>query len=111
MCCSVNGSVCVVCCVFDSVCELFGETIRNVFGGWRFSVGEGALLNKLCMDFETICVLCLGCCCCCLIIPLTLVVEGSLIIPLLVHQLAYPSIWAAAPSRSVHSVHLNVPSI
>ena len=21
-----------VCCVFDSVCELFGETIRNVFG-------------------------------------------------------------------------------
>ena len=24
--------VCFVCCVFDSVCELFGETIRNVFG-------------------------------------------------------------------------------
>ena len=24
MCCSVNGSVCLVCCVFDSVCELFG---------------------------------------------------------------------------------------
>ena len=24
-------SVCFVCCVFDSVCELFGETIRNVF--------------------------------------------------------------------------------
>ena len=22
----------VVCYVFDSVCELFGETIRNVFG-------------------------------------------------------------------------------
>ena len=22
----------VLCCVFDSVCELFGETIRNVFG-------------------------------------------------------------------------------
>ena len=22
----------LVCCVFDSVCELFGETIRNVFG-------------------------------------------------------------------------------
>ena len=30
--CSVNVSVCFVCCVFDSVCELFGETIRNVFG-------------------------------------------------------------------------------
>ena len=28
--CSVNGPVCLVCCVFDSVCELFGETIRNV---------------------------------------------------------------------------------
>ena len=31
LCCSVNGSVCFVCCVFDSVCELFGETIRNMF--------------------------------------------------------------------------------
>ena len=32
VCCSVNVSVCFVCCVFDSVCELFGEIIRNVFG-------------------------------------------------------------------------------
>ena len=32
MCCSVNGSDCLVCCMFDSVCELFGETIRNMFG-------------------------------------------------------------------------------
>ena len=32
LCYSVNGSVCFVCCVFDSVCELFGETIHNVFG-------------------------------------------------------------------------------
>ena len=32
VCCSVNVSVCFVCCVFDSVCELLGETIRNVFG-------------------------------------------------------------------------------
>ena len=32
LCCSVNVSVCLVCCVFHSVCELFGETIRNVFG-------------------------------------------------------------------------------
>ena len=31
MCCSVNGSVCLVCCVFDSVCELVGEPIRNMF--------------------------------------------------------------------------------
>ena len=26
LCCSVNGSACLVWCVFDSVCELFGET-------------------------------------------------------------------------------------
>ena len=54
LCCSVNVSVCLVCCVIDSVCELFDETIRNVFGcgrcfvaeyyacvlcGWRCSVG------------------------------------------------------------------------
>ena len=26
-CYSGNVSVCFVCCVFDSVCELFGETI------------------------------------------------------------------------------------
>ena len=32
VCWSVNVFVCFVCCVFDSVCELFGETIRNVFG-------------------------------------------------------------------------------
>ena len=32
VCCSVNVSICFVCCVLDSVCELFGETIRNVFG-------------------------------------------------------------------------------
>ena len=32
LCCSVDVSVCLVCCGFDSVCELFGETIRNVFG-------------------------------------------------------------------------------
>ena len=32
VCFSVIVSVCFVCCVLDSVCELFGETIRNVFG-------------------------------------------------------------------------------
>ena len=31
LCCSVNVLVCLVCCVLDSVCELFGETIRDVF--------------------------------------------------------------------------------
>ena len=29
--CSVNGSVCLACCVYDSVCQLFAETIRNTF--------------------------------------------------------------------------------
>ena len=32
LCFSVNVYVCLVCCVLDSVCELFSETIRNVFG-------------------------------------------------------------------------------
>ena len=40
MCCSVNGSVCRVCCVFDHVCELFGETIRNMFGCGCYFVVE-----------------------------------------------------------------------
>ena len=53
LCCSVNGYVFFVCCVFDIVCELFGEIIRNMFGwvcyfvvecdgfvkcGWRYSI-------------------------------------------------------------------------
>ena len=40
LCCPVNGSVCLVCCVFDSVCELFGETIRNMFGCGCYFVVE-----------------------------------------------------------------------
>ena len=40
VCCSVNVSVCFVCCVFDSVCELFGETIRNVLGCGCYFVVE-----------------------------------------------------------------------
>ena len=54
LCCSVNISVCLVCCVLDSVCELFGEPIRDVF-----SVGGGALLDRPCMVFHRMCVLCL----------------------------------------------------
>ena len=64
MCFSVNGSVCRVCCVFDSVCELFGETIRlgvvvilflNAMDG--FSLGGGALLDRPGMVFQIMCVL------------------------------------------------------
>ena len=65
---SVGVFVCLVCCVFDRVCELFGETIRNMF--WCvcylllnvmavFIVGGGALLNRPCMVFQRMCVLCL----------------------------------------------------
>ena len=65
MCCSVNVSVCFVCCMFDSVCELFGETIRNVFAILLlnvmevFSVCGGALLDRPCMVFQRVCVLCM----------------------------------------------------
>ena len=39
MCCPVNVSICFVCCVFDSVCELFGDVhiyiiLRGVGGEW-----------------------------------------------------------------------------
>ena len=40
MCSPVNGSICFVCCVFDSVCELFVETIRNMFGCVSYFVVE-----------------------------------------------------------------------
>ena len=32
MCCSVNGSVYLVSCVFDNACKLFGKIICNIFG-------------------------------------------------------------------------------
>ena len=37
---SVGVSVCLVCCMCDSVRELFGETIRNVFGSGCYFVAE-----------------------------------------------------------------------
>ena len=59
--CSVGVSVCLVCWVFDSVCELLGETIRNLLLNVMdvFSVGGGALMDRPCMVFQTKCVLCL----------------------------------------------------
>ena len=68
VCGSVNVSVCFVCCVFDSVCELFGETIRMCLGVVAilllnvmdvFSVCGCALLDRPCMVFQRVCVLCL----------------------------------------------------
>ena len=61
-------SVCFVYCVLDSVCELFGETIRNCLGVVAilllnvmdvFSVCGGALLDRQCMVFQSVCVLCM----------------------------------------------------
>ena len=53
-----------MCCVFDSVCESFGETIRlgvvlllNVME--VFSLGVGALLDRPCIVFQRMCVSCL----------------------------------------------------
>ena len=40
MCCSVNGSVYLVCCVFDSIYQLVGETIHNMFGCGCYFVAE-----------------------------------------------------------------------
>ena len=55
-----------LCCVFESVCELFGETIRNIFRcGCYFAVefygsvlcGGGALLDIPRMVFQRLCIL------------------------------------------------------
>ena len=64
MCCSVNVSVCFVCCVFDSVCELFHAMCVGVVAIWLlnvmdvFSVCGGALLDRPCMVFQRVCVCC-----------------------------------------------------
>ena len=67
MCCSVNGSVsvCLVCCVFvNSLVKQFviclgvvAILLLNVME--VFSVGGGALLDRPCMVFQRMCVLCL----------------------------------------------------
>ena len=68
MCFSVNGCVCLVCCVFNSVCELIGEQLAIFLGVVVIllmivmevlSVGGGALLDILCMVFQRMGVLCL----------------------------------------------------
>ena len=68
MCCSVNVSVCFVCCVLDSVCELFGETFAMYVGVVAIlllnvmdvlSVCGGALLDRPCMVFQSVCVSCM----------------------------------------------------
>ena len=65
LCCSVNGSVCFVFCVFVNcyvkqlamclgVVYILLLNVMEVFSGC-----EGALLNRPCMVFQRMCVLCL----------------------------------------------------
>ena len=56
MCFSVNGSDCLVCCVFVSL-GVVVILLLNVME--VFSVGVGALLDGPCMVFQRMCVLCL----------------------------------------------------
>ena len=65
MCCSVNVSVCIVCCVFvNCLLKQFAMCLGvvailllNVMD--VFSVGGGALLDRPCMVSQIMCVLCL----------------------------------------------------
>ena len=68
MCCSVNGSVCLVCCGFDSVVNSLVKQFAICLGVVVilllnvievFSVCGGALLDRLCMVFHRMYVLCL----------------------------------------------------
>ena len=58
MCCSVNGSVCLLCCVFVKQFAIFLCVVvillLNVTEA--LSVGGGVLLNKQCMVFQIMCV-------------------------------------------------------
>ena len=65
MCCSVNVSVCFVYCVFENcmvkqfamclgVVDILLLNVMDVF-----SVCGGALLDRPCMVFQRVCVLCL----------------------------------------------------
>ena len=65
MCCSVNGSVCLVCCEFVNclvkqfaICLGVGVILLLIVME-VFSVGGGALLDRPCMVFQRVCVLCL----------------------------------------------------
>ena len=68
LCCPINGSVCFVCCVVDGVYELFGEQFAICLGAFvilllnvmeLLCVVGGALLDRPCMVFHIMCVLCL----------------------------------------------------
>ena len=64
----VNGSVCLVCCVFDSVVNCLVKQFAMCLGVVAilllnvmevFSVDVGALLYRPCMVFQKMCLWCL----------------------------------------------------
>ena len=65
LCCPVNGSVCFVCCVFVNVLVKQFAICLGVFAILLLKVMEllyvvgGALLDRPCMVFHRMCVLCL----------------------------------------------------
>ena len=54
VCVAVNGFVCLVSCVFDSVCEWFGDTISNVFGCGCYFVVEASIVLCICILFPMV---------------------------------------------------------
>ena len=66
MCCSVNVSVCLVCltvfvnCLVKQFAICFGVVVILLLNVMElFSLGGGALLDRPCMAFQRMCVLCL----------------------------------------------------
>ena len=66
MCCSVNVSVCLVCltvlvnCLVKQFAICLGVVAILLWNVMEmFSVGGGALLDRPCMVFQRVCVLCL----------------------------------------------------
>ena len=59
LCCPVKGSVCFVCCVFVNCLVKQFAICLGVFVILLLSVVGGALLNRPCMVFHRMCVLCL----------------------------------------------------
>ena len=59
LCCPVNGSFCFVCCVFVNCLVKQFAICLGVFVILLLSVVGGALLDRPCMVFHRMCVLCL----------------------------------------------------
>ena len=67
ICCSVDGTFCLVCvtvfmnCLVKQFANMFGCGCFLLFNVMEvFSVGGGAVLDRTCMVFQRMCMLCLG---------------------------------------------------